>query len=804
MKLNRRNFIKLLAGAVAGIHATPLPWKLTDDIAIWTQNWPWLPVPEKGEFNYQKSVCTLCPGGCGIEVRRVDARPIKIDGRSDYPINPGGICPMGAGGLQLLYNEQIRFTSPMKRMGPKGSGKFLSISWEEGLEAVIRKIVDLRKEGRPESVVIIDGFHRYSTMSLLLKRFADAIGTPNYLRIPDSWDTQIIANYLMMGYDGPFGYDLENSDLILSFGCGFIEGWGSPGRSFNAWRVFKQNLNGKNTRFIQIEARASNTASKADLWIAPRPGTESALALGIAHVIVKEGLYNRDFLEKNTWGFNDFYDERGEKREGFRSILRKYDPKRAEEITGVKASLIRDIAVAFSKAKSPLAICGKGKGDLNGLVWDHMAILALNVLVGGINREGGIILHDELAYNPWQEVIKDKVSEIGVKKSRIDGVGKKEFPFSRYNPWEFADKICSYRKSPAEIVLIFSSNPVFTLLENRRFKRAIEKIPLVVNFTPFRDETSYYSDIVLPDCVYLEKMEDIANPPGIPYPLYAVSPPVLDPLYDTRNCGDILIQLAKGIGGTVSESFPWEGFNDCIKERLSKIIKGVNGIIGFEGSKEIWKGFGAKYIKSNYLRIDDAWEKIQSAHIWFRPTYRKDISSFLNTPSGRLEFFSQILYRSIKEGGISVSDPIRGSLPHFDPELSNNEKGLKMIPYELIQLSSNWLPSPPYIYKILFDHQLLKGDSFVEINPQTAKIYGLQEGDKIILKSKSGSIKVRVHLFEGAMPDRIFIPLGFGHFAYDDFQKDKGVNPNDIMECKMDPISGYPIWWTTEIEIEKI
>ena len=96
MEINRRHFIALLAGGAAGINLTPLPWKLTDDIAIWTQNWPWVPVPPKGEFSHVKSVCRLCPGGCGITVRKVDGRAVKIEGRTDYPVNPGGICPLGA------------------------------------------------------------------------------------------------------------------------------------------------------------------------------------------------------------------------------------------------------------------------------------------------------------------------------------------------------------------------------------------------------------------------------------------------------------------------------------------------------------------------------------------------------------------------------------------------------------------------------------------------------------------------------------------------------------------------------------
>ena len=110
LAITRRNVIKLLVGGAAGTALTPLPWKLADDIAIWTQNWPWVPVPHVGAFTTISSVCTLCPGGCGIQVRKVAHRAVKIEGRTDYPVNPGGICPLGAGGLQLLYNENMKQT----------------------------------------------------------------------------------------------------------------------------------------------------------------------------------------------------------------------------------------------------------------------------------------------------------------------------------------------------------------------------------------------------------------------------------------------------------------------------------------------------------------------------------------------------------------------------------------------------------------------------------------------------------------------------------------------------------------------
>ena len=275
MEITRRNFIQLLAGGTAGIHMTPIPWKLMDDIAIWTQNWPWVPVPPLGAFDHETSVCGLCPGGCGIRVRKVGERAVKIEGRTDYPVNPGGICPLGAGGLQLLYDETIRFTSPMKRVGPRGEGQFLPISWSEALDTLAGRIRDLRDQGRPEALAAVDGNRRNSTSALLVQRLLEAVGSPNYMRMPSIEDAYAQANLLMMGSDGPMAYDLESADFILSFGAALIEGWGAPGRVIDAWGRWHENPKVKAPKIVQVESRASNTASKADAWVAARPGTEA-------------------------------------------------------------------------------------------------------------------------------------------------------------------------------------------------------------------------------------------------------------------------------------------------------------------------------------------------------------------------------------------------------------------------------------------------------------------------------------------------------------------------------------------------
>ena len=120
MKIDRRSFLALSIGGAAGTALTPLPWKLMDDVSIWSQNWPWTPVPAKGENSYAFTSCTLCPGGCGIMVRMVGDRAVKIEGVEGHPVNGGGVCVLGLSGLQLLYGA-TRVKGPLKRVGTPAS-----------------------------------------------------------------------------------------------------------------------------------------------------------------------------------------------------------------------------------------------------------------------------------------------------------------------------------------------------------------------------------------------------------------------------------------------------------------------------------------------------------------------------------------------------------------------------------------------------------------------------------------------------------------------------------------------------------
>lgn len=819
MELDRRNFIKFVAGGVGGTLLSPLPWKLIDDIAIWTQNWSWVPTPARGKLSHVDTVCTLCSGACGITVRKVGNRVVKIEGREGYPVNRGGICPLGMAGQQILYNEGIRWKAPMTRVGPRGGNKWKEISWSEAIDTVSARIRGLRASGNPDKLAAIDGDQSRSSVAMLIRRLLDAVGSPNYIAMPGQEDTYAMAQLIMQGSDGPVALDLENSDFVLSFGCGLLDGWGAPGRMLNTWGEWVSKKSKERTFVVQIDPRASDTAMKADLWLAPFPGTEAALALGIAHVLVKEHSYDKEFMGNHAFGFTDWVEEKGVKHRGFSSVvLEKYAPQDVANITGVEKELIIRAARKFSAAKAPIAIAGRGKGLLPGALYEHMAVHALNALRGRINKRGGVLVGDNLPLSQWSEVERDSVAIEGLERARIDRAGTPRYPFARSLIHHFSDSIRT--GSPIDTLLICSANPIHTVPDSQGIEEALKAVPFIVSLSPFMDETSLMADMILPDHTHLEKMTDIVWPTGIQYPLYALSRPVVGPLYRTRHSGDVIISVAKKIGGSVARSFQWRNFEEAIEQRARGLYDSGAGESSVKGSVPVWKrldkGRGQSKAPSSFQSM---WEDIKASGCWYIPSHSFGRwAEEFQTPSGKFEFYSSAIEAALKGNskGRSLEDVLqevgigaRGDeayMPHYEEAQSGADKEgypLLLMPIELINLASGWIGNPPFLNKTLFDYQLKGGDLFVEVNPKTAAEYGLSEGSRVILRSQRGELKARTHLFDGAMPGVVFIPVGLGHTAYDRYLKGKGVNPYEIIERVEDPLSGQPIWWNTRVKVIK-
>jgi anaerobic selenocysteine-containing dehydrogenase len=302
------------------------------------------------------------------------------------------------------------------------------------------------------------------------------------------------------------------------------------------------------------------------------------------------------------------------------------------------------------------------------------------------------------------------------------------------------------------------------------------------------DETAQLADLVLPGPTYLERLEDVPTPPGLQYPVFGLSKPVLSPKFETRHPGDVLIQLAKSVGGSVADSFPWEDYETALKERVKGLAAAESGKVAEEPGDEPWKAGLGRRLAPNYDSFDDLWEKLVEYSCWFDTSESMPpLNAAFTTASGKFEFVSRKVqqHEAVEPAG--------------DPSVYP----LLLVPYESMTITNGPVANPPFMTKLLFDFELKGSDSFVEINPKTAANLGVKEGDRVSLETERGALKVRVHLSEAARPGVVFIPTGLGHTGFDAFIKGKGVNANEIIVAQEDRVTGLATWWGTRVKITK-
>jgi anaerobic selenocysteine-containing dehydrogenase len=724
MKIDRRSFLAFVIGGAAGTALSPLPWKITDDLSIWSQNWPWTPVPSKGEVSFVTSACTLCPGGCGISVRKVDARAVKVEGLKGHPVNDGGLCILGLSAAQLLY-APTRVRGPLKKVG----GAWREIAWGQAIKEIAATLTDLRAKGQPQSVAWISESDRGTTAELC-KRFLTVFGSPNYFRTPSIQDAYETALYLTQGQRAMAGFDVSQADFVLSFSTGLIEGWGSPAYMFRSRNTMRQN----GGRISQVEPRLSKTAAKADRWVPIQPGSEGALALGLAHVIIAEGLYRKDFIDSRCSGFDALKQIAGA----------NYTPAAVSRLTGIEAQTIVDLAKAFAGAKKPLAVCGRGAGRIPGGLQEALAVHYLNALTGSINQPGGVIAVPEPEYIDWPEPEMDAVASQGVQQPRLDGAGRDRFPLARYLLNRLPETLAAGTSAPVQALFVSGANPVYSLADTQAVAKAFAKVPLIVSLSSYMDETAAMAHFILPSHAHLERYEDVPAALGFPKPILGLSKPAVRPVFNTKYVGDVVIALAQAVGGPVAGAFGWKNYETCLKQTLGSA----------------WDPL----VKNGYL-LDAQ----------FKP-------ADFETPDQKFEF----------------NNPALAQLPAYAAQRAlGDEKSfpLTLIPYDTMRLASGPIGSPPFLVKTLEATALQQNTALVDVNPATATELGLSEGSAAVLSTPKGSARVKVHLFDGLMPGLVALPRGLGHTAYDAYLAGKGVNTNALISPVEDPGSGFEAGW---------
>jgi len=814
------------------------------------------------------SVCLQCPAGCGILVRVVDGRAVKIEGNPKHPINLGRLCPKGQIGLQILYDPD-RIKQPYVReelwqayesgnlagylaaeVRDRTPGDLIPVPgttsgerWENALSlatAVLREIRESPVAGEgPHQLLFLSGRNR-GQMGGFIDRFCAAYGTPNHIGHSSICaDGTQQAHWATQGWKAYSGYDWDNTNYLLCFGGGFLEAWRPTTRLLRAHGTMRQGrpVRGK---IVQVDVRFSVTAAKADEWIPIKPGTDGALALGIAHVILREGLYDADYVRDHTFGFEDWTDAAGTPHLGWKNmVLQDYPPNVVSGITGVPAETIERIAREFATTRPAIAAGERGTSMQTNGVYNRMAIHALNALVGSLGRVGGPIRQKDPPFAAVPAVVKDAIATAGGAQPPFDFRGTKYYPLAG-KVYQGVPKFILGLPDPAGRILVppyrakglitYYTNPLFSTPDNGEWSEAIRRIPFVMTFSPFMDETSAMADLILPDHTYLERWHDDVIYPSLGYPVAAMRQPVVPPLYDTRNAADTLIEIAHRLGGTVADSFPWADFQEYLKARYRGIYESGSGKVG-------------DLPVAGMASFEDFWNALTREGVWSNPPYTfEDWSFTFATPSGRFEFYSNLLHDKLEhlaeEEAKKEQDPpppelieakleeileglqlqARGDrvfMPHYEPPRYVGDDAtypLHLVTYKLMIHAEGRGANVPLLRELMPSH--LRGstnwDTWAEINPETARRFGIADGDEVWIESPApnGSqvprrIRVRARLFEGARPDTVSIPFELGHTAYGRWARGAGVNPNAVLASEYDLLGGLAAFSSTRVRIER-
>ncbi len=655
---------------------------------------------EKAEKIYRTS-CGMCHGGCGVLVYTQDGRITRIEGDPDSPLNKGALCGKGLASLQHVYNP-ARIQYPLVRTGRRGEGKWRKISWNEALNGIAAQIERIKGEFGVEAIAIGQGTGRHHFSFTI--RFANALGTPNWCApgMAQCFLPRVTASKLTFG-------DLIICDYYGNIRPACILVWGhnpvhtSPDgemgfRFLDSWKA--------GSKIITIDPRLSETAAISDLWLQVRPGTDAALALSMIKVIIDENLYDRHFVCSWTIGF-----------EQLRERVEKCTPQWAEEITWIPAEKILQAARIFATTKPSCLEWGVALEQTPNCLQNLRALTALTALTGDIDIPGGnvfgmhILRQFPAGYDWLSTEIQDR--RLGADRFKLLSSRDALTP-TAHAPTVFRAMLTG-KPYPIKAFLVFGNNSLITYANPREVYQSLSNLDLLVVTDLYMTPTAELADIVLPAASWLE-VDSVRG-----YPLRAENVVLVQQkitqVGEARQDQEIMIELARRL------KLPWgtESLEEIMDYQLEPL--GVN----FRQMKE-----------RGYISV--------------APKYLKYRNSGFATPSGKVELYSSVLERL-------GYDPLPAyaelpESPFSEPDLNKN--------YPLILTTGSKSPvffhsegrQVPYLREV-------EPDPMVEINPETARKFGIEEGSWIWIETLRGRITQKVRLTNGIDPRVIHAPHGW-------------------------------------------
>ncbi|MFN3484616.1 MAG: molybdopterin-dependent oxidoreductase [Planctomycetota bacterium] len=758
------------------------------------------------------SCCNMCGGQTGILCQVVDGKLVRI---KPNPHNPNGfsnisedffrngltegavMCPKGNAGIMTLYDPD-RLAKPVRRTNPrKGLGVdpgWKEITWEEAYGEIVDRMKKLLDAGTPEALLWFSEDHSFTHIQ---SDFCGLFGTPNYNMHSSLCDTARKASFkAVVGDERPL-MDAIQSRYILLFG------WNPLGAT--KWAHLPRIITRareRGAKLVVVDPYYSATARKADVWIPIRPATDGAMALAMAHVILREGLYDKEFVASWTYGFDRFAE-----------YVKDKTPLWAEKITSVPAETIENVARDFATTRPSVVDFWSGPGQHSNAVHGGAAIACLAALTGGYDRPGTLHLPNK-AGNAHVPPRVDKP-----KAPRFAGDDKLYPLFHKSGVYcEIFKKLAEGTGNyPAKMAMIIFQNPLMSVPGTETVAKALSNLEFVVVNDIYLSETAQFADIVVPGTTYLERYD--WNTHWVTWPALGLRQPVVKPLFGQPAEYEFIAELGRRLGlkDKDGKEFFWIGA--LSGKRLENVTAWYEEYLSNESKngapkltlEEIKALPGATWVDRAGTRYEKFKEEIpvekmakavlvkvkvgdlEVEHIYDKPKEQggkrigtvvdgRPVRGFM-TPTGKVEFVLTLLAGKKDARGRPCPD-----LPVYVPrDWQPDER----YPLYLI----NWKESTHTHTRTQNNRWLveLTPENPLKINRKTALKMGIREGDLVWVESKYGKVRARAHLTEEIHPEVVGLQHGFGHWAMGRVAKGRGTSDALLRSTQADPVGGQAL-----------
>ena len=654
-----------------------------------------------------------------MDVYTQDGKVVDIRGMPEFPLNMGRACVKALAAKDVLYHPD-RLRHPLKRAG----GTWRRISWDEALDTISAYLKKLKRQYGAHSLSYISGVLEMSTVDPFITRFMNVYGSPNAGSHSELCvGPKRIADKVTFGARAFRSGDLARSRCVLLWGANL------PTSYPVGWEEVLEAKRG-GAKLIVIDPRTTAAAKVADVHLKLLPGSDGALALGMLNVIISEGLYDREFVEKWTTGFDEL-----------RALVTKYPPREVEAITTLPAGAVEEAARLYATSKPAYMELGNALDITKDSFQTLRATAIIRAITGNLDVPGGNSFDSGV---PLADMSLSEMMPPGTKP-----LAAERYPLATQE-WEavpsgvFVEAILEGRPYPIRAMIVNYCNPVLTWCDTRRTKEALEKLDFLVVMDVFMSETARLADLVLPAATFLETSRlythvmDVPSEGGSRFVMWGER--AIEPQADCWPDWKFWFELAKRMG--YEAEFPWKGIEEAVDEQLRPT------------------GLTVAELKKHPSGICTGPEL----------KYRTFEERGFGTPSGKVEIYSNVL----KEHGYEP-------LPVIADRSHSSEGDAKDFPLLLTTGAktssyshSSWREIPRL--------RAITPEPLAEVHTLTAEAQGIRDGEYMTIQTRKGSIKVKALLTECIHPRCVSVPHGWAE-----------ANANLLTDLDtVDPVTGSP------------